>query len=174
MVPDQERNRLHEQALNLCFSDQPMSLFDARLRRDLLHSEPGAFRRRMQSRAHGRIGENLSDQPFISVALSSGVPVLQVIGELDFFTAPQLEDLSRSITQKGHNLMVIDLSRASFVDAAAVSVMIRLNNAVRSMSGRLAVYDAKLPLRKVFELLHVDRIIPIRPTLEEALRQVLR
>ncbi len=113
--------------------------------------------------------------PFTAIRYSSGIPVLAVTGEIDAFNAPQLESAGRSAALACHDFLIIDISEAPFLDAAAVGAMLRLSEALRRQkNGRLVLYDRHQPLRAIFRLLRLDRWIPVRHEFDEALHEALR
>lgn len=151
----------HERVIDFRFETSPVVL-------------PGTQPRR--GRTACALDDYLSGPPpFTAIRFSSGVPILEVSGEIDAFTAPDLEAAGRSAALAGHGFLIIDISEAPFLDAAAVGAMLRLSQTLRrEKNGRLVVYDPEQPLRTIFQLLHLDTQIPVRHEFEEALHEALR
>jgi len=112
------------------------------------------------------------DPPFACLDFIGDTPVVSPHGEMDFYTAPRVEELGDSLVMFGHNRLVVDLSHTSFLDAAAIGTLLKMRNLAGSKGGRLTVYDPTSPPRKIFQLVYLERYIPIRVTLDEAIREL--
>jgi anti-sigma B factor antagonist len=51
--------------------------------------------------------------------------VVHVVGELDIASAEQLDSVLRTLAQRSHGRVVVDLSRVSFMDSAGLRVLVR-------------------------------------------------
>lgn len=93
-----------------------------------------------------------------------GVPIVEVRGELDLATVPEL---LRAIGTAGSRmddraLMVVDLRNAEFVDAFGAWNLLDQAQAMRELGGelRLVIPEAGLAAR-VFELLEIEQIFEL-------------
>jgi anti-sigma B factor antagonist len=105
----------------------------------------------------------------------SGVPVIEVRGELDLFTAPELrERLLRHFGSLEPDHLVVDLAQCAFVDASGC-------HALLTAARRLAAHDRRLVLvnthdgnARIFSVMGFDELFPIvasRAAAAAALRQ---
>ena len=166
------RRRLHERVLDECLRIHPTLIVGNELQPNPRYIEHEAYERELSGNLRELEETGALIPPFATLDFTGEIPVLKAIGEMDAFTSPQFEDLGRSICLVGHKSLVVDLSRAPFLDAAAIGTILRLNNAVRSKAGRMAVYDPERPLRRIFQIIHMDQLIAIRHSFEEALEEV--
>jgi anti-sigma B factor antagonist len=98
--------------------------------------------------------------------------VLGVSGESDLYTAPQLKgELLRAISA-GAIHIVVDLSRATFIDSATLGVLLSALKRLRSRGGEISVVLRDPNIRKIFEITTLDRVFPIVRTLPDALKRV--
>jgi len=163
---------LEPSVLDLCLQTHSLVFAGNELRRNADYVEPDDYLRRLSGNLRKLAGAGAIHPPFAGLDFADDTPVLKVTGEMDIFTAPQVEDLGMSLALVGHKRLVIDLSSAPFLDAAAISTILRIRNAAQSKGGRVAIYDPESPLRRIFEIIHLDEVVPIRHTFEEALREV--
>jgi anti-sigma B factor antagonist len=71
---------------------------------------------------------------------SPGRVVVEVVGEVDTYTAPLLElCLHSQATQPGLRELIVDLERATFLGAAGMSVLAQANHRCRGRGARLVV-----------------------------------
>jgi len=79
-----------------------------------------------------------------------------VLGELDIYTAPSLEQAVRELEQARPRLLVIDLTGLSFIDSTGLSVLLTASERARRQRRRLVVVRPPLPALRVFTLTRVD------------------
>lgn len=164
--------RLNKGVMDLCLRTHAFVLDSTGLHSNSAFLGPSEYRHYLPERLQELSDAGALDPPFAGLDFSEGIPVLRITGEIDVFTAPQLEELGASLSEVGQRCFVVDLSRAPFLDAAAVSAILRLNNIAHEKSGRLAIYDPKTPLRTIFRLIHLDAVIPVMHDFQEALTAV--
>jgi anti-sigma B factor antagonist len=97
--------------------------------------------------------------------------VVAVGGELDLSSAPQLKWTLLDSLEEGHGRLVLDLSRASFMDSTALGVLIGVNRSL-ALGTRLAIAGARHNVLNIFELSGLDGAFAMFATLEEALAYV--
>ena len=81
---------------------------------------------------------------------------IAVLGELDIFTAPSLEDAVLGLEDAKPGLVVIDLTGVSFIDSTGLSVLLTASERAREQGRRLVVVRPPLPALRVFTLTRVD------------------
>jgi anti-sigma B factor antagonist len=105
----------------------------------------------------------------VSTREEAGRVVVVAIGEVDVYTAPQLDaELSR-LTADGRTDLVVDLARVDFLDSTGLSVRVKALKRVREADGRLDLVVTSDRVAKVFRITGLDQLIPLHPTLADAL-----
>jgi anti-anti-sigma factor len=95
--------------------------------------------------------------------------LVTVTGELDIATAPQLREALTGRPDAG-GLVVVDLTRVTFMDSTALGVLIRLQQALTAEGARLAVVCPPGPARLLFEVTGLDAELSLFDTLADATR----
>lgn len=117
------------------------------------------------------LGEPKIDPPQFSatVRIVGSVPVVEVTGELDLATIPQLLDaIGRAGSQlNGLALAAVDLREARFIDAAATRRLLDEAQAMHLLGGELRlVAPREGPVARVFEWLEVDKYAEVHHDLD--------
>jgi anti-sigma B factor antagonist len=99
------------------------------------------------------------------------VVVFSAYGELDLHVAPELQDRVDAAIQRGVELLVVDLSRVTFVDSMALGVLLGAVNRLRRRGGNLRLVVPSADVRRIFEISQLDQIFTLEWTREEALAQ---
>lgn len=85
-------------------------------------------------------------------------PRLDLEGELDLASAPQLEQALRDATATSPGRILIDLGELAFMDCIGVGVLIRAQDAADAGGHQLALAHAPQQVRRLLELTQlIDR-----------------
>ena len=99
-----------------------------------------------------------------------GVRIITIEGELDIATSPQVRELLDGAAKDVERPLVVDLTECEFIDSSGVRAVLLSREAQNSDDGteHLAVAAASEQILRILSVMGIDRVIPIRPTLEEA------
>jgi anti-sigma B factor antagonist len=113
----------------------------------------------------------MEPEPTIGVGSpSDGCRIVAAGGELDLHTVPQLrERLHAVLAEPGITHLVIDLSEATFLDSSALGVLVGALKRVKEAGGHLDIVLPTSPLRRIFEITALDRVLVLHETRAEAL-----
>jgi anti-sigma B factor antagonist len=101
-------------------------------------------------------------------SLNASIPLIEMDGEVDVYTAPQLKQQMISLLEEGHNEMVVDLSKVEYLDSTALGVLIGGLKRVREREGNLSLICPSPRIRRVFEITGLDKIFDIYNSEDEA------
>ena len=98
--------------------------------------------------------------------------MIDVGGELDLYSAPELKERLAGLIDSGKSRVVVDLSRATFIDSTTLGILVGAVKQLRSADGALALVVTQPSIAKVFETTGLDRLLALRATREDALSSV--
>lgn len=103
----------------------------------------------------------------LTIESYEGLRLVRVSGELDTFAARGFrEKLSHP---RSSDRFVVDLAGLTFVDSAGLHALFSISRMAREVGARLVfVVPADSPVRKVVELVRLADVVPVCPTLDEA------
>jgi anti-sigma B factor antagonist len=102
----------------------------------------------------------------VSTRAGDGCIVVEVRGDLDMATQPQLRDGLQPLI--GPSQVVVDLTAVGFIDSSALGTLVVTFKALRDVGGRLCLAGVQGPVRAVLSLTSVDRVIDIYDTVQAA------
>ena len=82
-------------------------------------------------------------------------------GEVDLSTAPELKELLNGVIDGGREVVLVDLSKATFIDSTTLGVLMGAVKRVRPDGGEVAIACADPNIRKIFEITLLDRVFAI-------------
>lgn len=95
--------------------------------------------------------------------------VVDVGGEVDVHTAPELEGVLSALVEDGNYQLVVDLADVDFLDSTGLGVLVKTLKRVREHSGSLAVVTTTDRISKVFRITGLDTAIALHDDVESAL-----
>ena len=97
------------------------------------------------------------------------VVVIEVAGDVDLKTAPELEhELVRAI-ENGVALVLIDLTDCTFIDSSALNALVHGKATADAAETRLAVVCPSENLMRVLRIAGLDRVLEVHPSREAVL-----
>ena len=98
------------------------------------------------------------------------VYVVRVAGEVDMSHEEELRGELRKAVDSGSGGIVVDLTECEFIDSSGVRALLLSREAKNSEEGaeHLAVAASSEQILRILGVMGIDRVIPVRPTVEEA------
>jgi anti-sigma B factor antagonist len=101
------------------------------------------------------------------------VTVVELIGRMSLGNQLiQAEDKIKKLIADGASKMVIDVKELSYVDSAAIGVMVMLYGTMSKKGGKMRIAGPNSVVGKIFEITQLQRIIPIDPDVESAAKNI--
>ena len=95
--------------------------------------------------------------------------VLPLEGDIDLHVSPAVRESLNAMIKKKPEWIVIDLSRATYIDSAGVAALIVAMQEVEAYVGKFFLSGLQETLRSIFETSRLDRIFQIFPDVDAAL-----
>jgi anti-sigma B factor antagonist len=104
----------------------------------------------------------------IGTSVVDGRTVVQVVGEIDVYTAPQLRERLDAEIDAGRYDLVVDLTGVSFMDSTGLGVLVGRLKQIRLNDGSMRLVCSHDRVLKVFVITGLDKVFAIYPTVGEA------
>ncbi len=103
--------------------------------------------------------------------LEPDITVVEITGRLSLGnTLLSIENTLKRLMDEGARRMVIDLAGLNTVDSSGIGMLVSCFAHMEQQGGYLRVAGAAGSVSKVFETVHLDRIVPMNADLESACR----
>jgi anti-sigma B factor antagonist len=101
-----------------------------------------------------------------------GPLILEVAGEIDLASNPELRERMHAAFEDGHTRIVVDASKVTFIDSTGLFALSSGAKQARRHGGRLAVVAADPNVLRIFEITGMDEAFPICQARDSALEAV--
>jgi len=98
----------------------------------------------------------------------NGVDVIDISGQLDAFTTPDVKAEFKKLTDARHYKLVLNLQEVDYVNSTAIGAIVATAQQVRRRKGDLRIFGLKADIRKVFDLVGASKILEIFDTEQDA------
>jgi anti-sigma B factor antagonist len=107
------------------------------------------------------------EDPVLDANLDHGVVVIEIKGDADLMVTHSLRSQLDRLAPDAR--VVVDLSRADFIDSSMLGALAFSANAFASPPSRFAIVCPPGDVRTMFELTALERVVALRDTRAEAL-----
>lgn len=97
-----------------------------------------------------------------------GCALVEVRGELDMATSPQLRESLQRLIDAGDRQVVVDLAGVGFMDSSGLGALVTMFKTLRDVGGRLCLAAVQPAVRSVLSITSVDRAIDVYDSIEAA------
>ena len=105
--------------------------------------------------------EHLNDQTVVSIETD----------RLDAAIAPELNTVISGLVEDGHNKILLDFNKVTFMDSSGLGAVVSGLKAVGD-DGDLVVCDLQGVVEELFKLTHMDRVFTIKDNRDDGLQQL--
>jgi anti-sigma B factor antagonist len=96
------------------------------------------------------------------------IQVLELSGELDYHSSPELREKLTELTAKQSPKILVNLSGVDYMDSSGIATFVEAFQKAKRYQGRLVLTALTPTVRGVFEIAKLDSIFEITPTVAEA------
>ncbi|KKL84962.1 hypothetical protein LCGC14_1959510 [marine sediment metagenome] len=103
----------------------------------------------------------------IDVKEAKGIPVIEVHGEVDVYTAPKLKSRILDLTDSQKYDLIIDLNGVEFMDSSGLGVLVGALKRVAPHKGSITLVLNRPNILKIFKITGLDKVFKIYTDVEE-------
>jgi anti-anti-sigma factor len=93
--------------------------------------------------------------------------LIRLVGEADAST-PALGETLRAEVAKKPRVLVVDASKLTFIDSAAIHQIVRAHRQLRADGGWLLLRNPGPEVKRILQITGLGLVIPVHPSLDEA------
>ena len=97
------------------------------------------------------------------------ITVFEISGRLSLGNLLQsAESAIRALIDSGARKLIIDLTGLGSIDSSGIGTLVSCSGHIGQLGGQMRLAGAQGPVAKIFEMVHMDRIVPLDADLSSA------
>ena len=98
-----------------------------------------------------------------------GIPVLDVVGEIDIYTTPQFKQAVRVAIDEGIPSIIINMARVTYMDSSGFGTLLSATKRLRTVDGALYLTGCNEAISRMLQITRLNTIFGIHPDEKSAL-----
>lgn len=112
----------------------------------------------------------MTQQFTVSQSVKDDVVILRPNAGIDAYVVSSLRDAIIESAEKGQTKIIIDLVNVDQINSTALGVIVGRLRQVRTQGGDIALIHLNERIKNIFEMMGANKVFPIFPDLESALK----
>ena len=104
----------------------------------------------------------------LSTRAERGRTVVEVIGEIDVYTAPKLREQLAELVDSGRHDIVVDMQGVEFLDSTGLGVLVGGLKRVKQHDGSMNLVCTQERILKIFRITGLTKVFPIHDSVAAA------
>ncbi|MBW1982509.1 MAG: STAS domain-containing protein [Deltaproteobacteria bacterium] len=96
--------------------------------------------------------------------------IFKISGRLDSNTSPQFEKQLLETIANGQKQIIIDFESLDYIASAGLRVLLKATKELKRSDGKIVLCSMRDYIKEVFDIAGFSTILPIVPTLDDALK----
>jgi anti-sigma B factor antagonist len=114
----------------------------------------------------------LADLKIVDYALDGRTHVIEVNGQVDLYSTPELKARIGRVLDDGKTRVIIDLTHVAFMDSTGLGVLVGALKRLRAAQGALSVVVTNYDIERPFKLTGLDGSFRLHRTRDDALEEL--
>lgn len=108
----------------------------------------------------------------ISINSKNDISIIELSGELDFHSSPELREKLNSLTDKKTSKILINLKKVEYMDSSGIATFVETFQKTKKYNGKLMLSELTPTVRGVFEIAKLESIFDITSSEEEGITKL--
>jgi len=98
-----------------------------------------------------------------------GVPVLDVVGEIDIYTTPQFKEAVSAAIDENKPAIIINMAQVTYMDSSGFGTLLSATKRLRPLDGALYLAGCNDSIQRMLQITRLNTIFGVYTTEDEAL-----
>ena len=103
-----------------------------------------------------------------SLRQQDGIPVLDVVGEIDIYTTPQFKEAVSEAIDQNKPAIVINMTKVTYMDSSGFGTLLSATKRLRPLDGALYLSGCNEAIQRMLQITRLNTIFGVYSTEEEA------
>ena len=98
-----------------------------------------------------------------------GATVLDVVGEIDVYTAPQFKEAVNNVLAEGHKHLIINMASVTYMDSSGFGTLLSATKRLRPMGGTVNLVKCNNAIDRILRITRLNTVFSIYDSVDEAI-----
>ena len=98
-----------------------------------------------------------------------GIPVLDVVGEIDIYTTPQFKEAVSAAIDENKPAIIINMTQVTYMDSSGFGTLLSATKRLRPLDGALYLTGCNDSIQRMLQITRLNTIFGVYATEDEAL-----
>jgi anti-sigma B factor antagonist len=103
---------------------------------------------------------------------ASGLPIIDVAGEIDLYTAPLFKRTLTKAIDDGHHNILVNMQKVSYMDSSGFGTLLGVTKRVRPDGGSVNLIGCNEAIHRMLKITRLNTIFGLYDNEEDAIRAV--
>ena len=103
---------------------------------------------------------------------ADGYEILNVIGEIDVYTAPQFKEAVNTIISTGQKDLIINMAQVTYMDSSGFGTLLSTTKRLRPEGGTVNLVACNSAIERMLKLTRLNTVFGTFSSIEEAISKV--
>lgn len=103
---------------------------------------------------------------------ADGFEILDVMGEIDVYTAPQFKEAVNSIIAAGQKDLIINMARVTYMDSSGFGTLLSATKRLRPEGGTVNLVSCNSAIERMLKITRLNTVFGTFGSVEEAVNRV--
>jgi anti-sigma B factor antagonist len=108
----------------------------------------------------------------LKIRKNDNIYIVDVNGEMDLYNSYKLKELIMKMLEKKVTRFIINMENVEYIDSSGIGALIYICSTIKKMNLLLMITNVKGSVKKVIELTKLMGYFPIKPSLNEAVKEM--
>jgi anti-sigma B factor antagonist len=110
----------------------------------------------------------------LSHRFEQGIPVVDVVGEIDVYTVPKFKEHLSTIIEEGHTHLLINLQKVQYMDSSGFGALLGATKRLRPEGGTLGLVGSNQVITRMLKITRLNTIFDMFDSEGEALEKYVQ
>ena len=109
------------------------------------------------------------DQIKTSSEIVQGIPILNIVGDIDIYTAPRFKEGITELIAQGYTNILIDMAGVDFMDSSGFGTLLSATKPLRPVGGSLSLSGCNEAITRMLEITRLNTLFNVYKNRGDAL-----
>lgn len=107
-----------------------------------------------------------------SFSEANGYKILEVVGEIDVYTAPQFKEAVNEIISSGQKDLIVNMAQVTYMDSSGFGTLLSATKRLRPEGGTVNLVSVNSAIDRMLRITRLNTVFGIYGAIDEAIEKI--